>query len=64
MTTDVVNQVSLTMESQESDGTKAGHGGRRLPTAGEVMSRNPRTVDSQASLFSAWRRCTANTINT
>ncbi len=54
MTTDVVNQVSLTMESQDSDGTKAGHGGRRLPTAGEVMSRNPRTVDSQASLFSAW----------
>jgi CBS domain-containing protein len=54
MTTDVVNQVSLIMESQESEGTKAGHGGRRLPTAGEVMSRNPRTIDSQASLFSAW----------
>jgi CBS domain-containing protein len=54
MTTDVVNQVSLIMESQESEGTKAGHGGRRLPTAGEVMSRNPRTVDSQTSLFSAW----------
>jgi CBS domain-containing protein len=49
--TDVVNRVSPTMESE---GAKAGHGGRRLPTAGQVMSRNPRTVDSHVSLFSAW----------
>jgi CBS domain-containing protein len=54
MTTDVVNRVSPTMEWQESDGTKASQGRRRLPTAGQVMSRDPRTVDSQASLFSAW----------
>jgi CBS domain-containing protein len=54
MTTDVVNRVSPTMEWQESDGTKASQGGRRLPTAAQVMSRAPRTVDSQVSLFSAW----------
>jgi CBS domain-containing protein len=53
-TTDIVNRVSPTTKSQESDGTTAGHGGRRLPTAGQVMSRDPRTVDSHASLFSAW----------
>ena len=54
MTTDVVNPVSPTMASQESDVTKTGHGSRRLPTAAQVMSRNPRTIDSQTSLFSAW----------
>src|SRR5687767_409282 len=54
MTTDVFNRVPPTTEWQHSDGTKAGHGARRLPTAAEVMSRDPRTVDAQASLFSAW----------
>jgi CBS domain-containing protein len=54
MTADVVDRVSPTRELQESDGPKAGHGGRRLPTAAQVMSRRPKTVDSQTSLFTAW----------
>jgi CBS-domain-containing membrane protein len=54
MTTDVVNRVSPTREWPDPDGTQAGRGARRLPTAAEVMSRDPRTVDAQASLFSAW----------
>ena len=54
MTTDVADRVSPTSEWPDSDGTQAGQGARRLPTAAEVMSRDPRTVDGQASLFSAW----------
>lgn len=54
MTTDVVNRVPPTREWPHSDGPQAGRGARRLPTAAEVMSRDPRTVDAQASLFSAW----------
>ncbi len=54
MTTDVINRVSPAMEWQEPDGTKTSQGGRRLPTAAQVMSRDPKTIDSQASLFSAW----------
>jgi CBS domain-containing protein len=54
MTVDVVDRASTTLEWQEPDGTKARDGGLRLPTAAEVMSRDPRTIDSQASLFSAW----------
>ena len=54
MTTDLVNRVSPIRDWPDSDGTPAGRGTRRLPTAAEVMSRDPRTVDAQASLFSAW----------
>jgi CBS domain-containing protein len=54
MTTDVRDRVSPTTESQESDGKTDGHDGRPLPTAAQLMSRDPRTLDSQASLFSAW----------
>ena len=54
MTTDVVNRVPPTRERQEPDSTRAIRGGRRLPTAAHVMCRDPRTVDSHASLFSAW----------
>lgn len=32
------------------------HGDRRLPTAAEVMSRDPAVVDAHTSLFSAWGR--------
>jgi len=54
MTTDMVDRVSPTQEWQARDGTKARQGGRSLPTAAQVMTRWPRTIDSQASLFSAW----------
>jgi CBS domain-containing protein len=54
MTIDVVDRVLSILEWQEPDGTKASQGGRRLPTAAEVMDRNPRTIDSHASLFRAW----------
>ena len=54
MTTDVVDRVLPTLEWQEPDGTKASQSGRRLPTAAQVMSRDPMTIDSQASLFRAW----------
>jgi CBS domain-containing protein len=54
MTSDVVDRVSPTQESQDPDGTKAGQGDRPLPTAAHVMTRGPRTIDSQASLFTAW----------
>ena len=54
MTIDVIDRVSPTRELQEPDGTMAGPGGRPLPTAAHVMTRGPRTIDSQASLFSAW----------
>jgi CBS domain-containing protein len=54
MTTDVVDRVSPIREWQESDGAKAGQGTRPLPTAASVMCRQPRTIDWQASLFSAW----------
>jgi CBS domain-containing protein len=54
MTIDVVNRVLPTMDWQEPDVTEASQSGRRLPTAAQVMCRNPRTIDSQASLFSAW----------
>jgi CBS domain-containing protein len=54
MTTDVVNRISPTTEWRHPDSKKASQGGRRLPTAAQVMSRDPRTIDSQASLFSAW----------
>lgn len=54
MTPDVINRALSALEWQEPGRTKASRGGRRLPTAAQVMSRNPRTVDSQASLFSAW----------
>ena len=54
MRTDVVNRVPPARKWQEFDGTKAGQGSRSLPTAAQVMSRQPRTIDSQASLFSAW----------
>jgi CBS domain-containing protein len=54
MTTDVLNHVPPTREWQELDATRASQGGRPLPTAAHVMTRAPRTIDSQASLFSAW----------
>jgi CBS domain-containing protein len=54
MRTDVVDGLPPTRTWHESDGTKASHGSRPLPTATQVMSRQPRTIDSQASLFSAW----------
>ena len=54
MTTDVINRVPPAQEGQEPDGTRAGQGGRPLPTAAHVMTRGPRTIDSRASLFSAW----------
>jgi CBS domain-containing protein len=54
MTTAVVDRVLSTLKWQEPDGTNAGLGARRLPTAAQVMSRAPGTIDSQASLFSAW----------
>ena len=54
MRTDVVDRVPPARKWQESDGTKARQGSRPLPTAAQVMSRQPRTIDSQASLFSAW----------
>ena len=54
MTIDVIDRVSPTRELQAPDGTMAGQGGRPLPTAAHVMTRTPRTIDSQASLFSAW----------
>jgi len=50
----VVDRALSTPEGQEPDGTTGGLGAQRLPTAAEVMSRAPRTIDSQASLFSAW----------
>jgi CBS domain-containing protein len=54
MTTAAVDRALSTLERQEPDGTNAGLGARRLPTAAQLMSRAPRSVDSQASLFSAW----------
>jgi CBS domain-containing protein len=54
MRTDVVDGLPPTRTWHESDGTKASHGGRPLPTATQVMSHQPRTIDSKASLFSAW----------
>jgi CBS domain-containing protein len=54
MTNAVVDRVLSTLEWHEPDVTNAGPGVRRLPTAAQVMSRAPRTIDSQASLFSAW----------
>jgi CBS domain-containing protein len=54
MTIDVVDRVSPAREWQQPNGTKASPAGRPLPTAGQVMSRGPKTIDSQASLFSAW----------
>jgi CBS domain-containing protein len=52
--TEVMEQVSPAMEWQRPDGTKATRRGPRLPTAAQVMCRDPMTIDSQASLFSAW----------
>jgi len=54
MTIDVLDRVSPTMEWQGPGGGNACQGGRTLPTAAQVMCRDPRTIDSQASLFSAW----------
>jgi CBS domain-containing protein len=54
MTIDVIDRVPPTRELREPEGTMAGQGGRPLPTAAQVMTRGPRTIDSQASLFSAW----------
>ena len=65
MATDVLNHVSPTMEWQESDRIEADHGGRRLPTAAEVMTvtrepsiRRPpcsaRGASSTASTISTW----------
>jgi CBS domain-containing protein len=56
MTTDVVDRTSSIPRRRMPGRTEAGQITRRLPTVAEVMSRNPRTVDSQASLFSAWGR--------
>jgi CBS domain-containing protein len=54
MRTDVIDRVPPTRTGRESDGTKASQGSRSLPTAAQVMSRHPRTIDAQTSLFSAW----------
>jgi len=54
MTIDVPDRVSPTMEWHGPGGSKACQGGRRLPTAAQVMCRDPRSIDSQASLFNAW----------
>ena len=54
MMIDVAESVSSAREWQQPNGTKASPAGRPLPTAGQVMSRGPKTIDSQASLFSAW----------
>ena len=56
MTTAMVDRARSESGLQELDGTNAGLGSRRLPTAAQVMSRAPGTIDSQASLFSAWGR--------
>jgi CBS domain-containing protein len=53
MSTDVVDRPP-TRTRRESDGTKAGQSSRSLPTAAQVMSRHPSTIDAQTSLFSAW----------
>lgn len=54
MTTDLVHRV-LPPRGEEEDVRRGGHEVRRqLPTAGQVMSRHPATVDSQTSLFRAW----------
>jgi CBS domain-containing protein len=54
MSTDVIDRVQPTRERRESDGTKAGQSSHSLPTAAQVMSRHPSTIDAQTSLFSAW----------
>jgi CBS domain-containing protein len=54
MTTDVIDRVAPIEDRPDSEAAAADRGARRLPTAAEVMSRDPRTVDAQASLFSAW----------
>ena len=54
MTTPVIDRVLSTLELREPGEPKADLNVRRLPTAAQVMSRSPRTIDSQASLFSAW----------
>ena len=60
MTIDVVDRVSPTMEWQEPRGAH-GPSDRRLPTAAQVMCRDPRTIDARASLFSAWGRLHGDT---
>ena len=50
----VVDPVLPPPEWQENEGTNTCLGENRLPTAAQVMSRSPRTVDSNTSLFSAW----------
>src|SRR4051794_9517036 len=54
MTTDVIDRAPPARAGQEPDATTSGPAGRPLPTAAQVMNRGPRTIDSQASLFSAW----------
>jgi CBS domain-containing protein len=56
MTTDVASRGRPSVDGQERRRAATGQVGRRLPTTGEVMSRDPRTIDAQASLFSAWGR--------
>jgi CBS domain-containing protein len=54
MTTDMVHRV-LPSRDEEGIGCTNTHETRLpLPTAGQVMSHQPATVDSQTSLFSAW----------
>src|SRR4051794_12766077 len=54
MTTDLVHR-ALPARGEEENVRRGGHEVRRqLPTAGQVMSRHPATVDSQTSLFRAW----------
>jgi CBS domain-containing protein len=60
MTIDVIDRVSPAREEPVPDGTRTSHVRRPLPTAAQVMSREPRTIDSQASLFSAWGQLHGN----
>jgi CBS domain-containing protein len=54
MRTAVVDRDPPIRKWQEPDGTSASQRSQPLPTAGQVMSRQPEIIDSQASLFSAW----------
>jgi CBS domain-containing protein len=54
MSTDVIDRVPPTRTRREPDGTTASQSNRPLPTAAQVMSRHPSTIDAQTSLFSAW----------
>ncbi len=51
MTTDVLTRDPSRTAGQEAERAS---GARSLPTAAQVMTRSPSTVDAQASLYAAW----------